>query len=534
MANPRELADQAFTLLQDALRDAEERVAELDAELKRKREPRDDVERRLEQLEAECEKWRGEAEHLEDLLQNERAKTQQLKKKLAAAESGPERLTRREINFWRQRAEEFDREAKQYRARIARLQHKLKERGGDDDPQTGSGDSEPTTMADDDAIEAARDESRELYERLEHEHDEAAESASRAPADELAESNRSLAEKEQQLGELEAQRTQLEQSLTEARAQIESLEAELREEKEVSDNLSELANERRETVTKLQERVEELEERYAESEWRLGKAKHFQRLVRRRKSLIRNLIATIRAKHKANTALKAGLDGLRRYKHTAEANQQKLLKRIDKLKAELEQTREKLAERTVAHRERPLEESVSGVPALEERLATQTEIIETLESELKAAKAAQRAREDETTELNELREAVEQKDEVIAEQQRDIEDQAQKLTRLRGSENETKRLEALAEQDKKRIEKLEREITQLREMLSSGGSDQTGAGDLAGKLEQHEESIAGLASPLEAKDAPRVALSESGGEHERKYEFVSTDARDGYKSAAHK
>lgn len=530
MANPRELADQAFTLLQDALRDAEERVAELDAELQRKREPRDDVERRLEQLESECEKWRSETEHLEDLLHNERAQTQQLKKKLAAAESGPERPTKREINFWRQRAEEFDKAAKQYRARIAHLQHKLKARGGDDDTQAGARDFAPASMADDEAIEAARDENRVLYAQLAHEHTEATDSAGRAPADELAEANRRLAEKEQHIGELEAQRTQLEQSLTEARAHVESLEAELREEKEVSDNLSELANERRETVTKLQERVEELEERYAESEWRLGKAKHFQRLVRRRKSLIRNLIATIRAKHKANTALKAGLDGLRRYKHTAEANQQKLLKRIDKLKAELEQTREKLAERTIAHRERPQAEPVSGVPALEERLATQAEIIETLESELKAAKAAQRSREDETTELNELREAVEQKDRVIAEQQRDIEDQAQRLTRLRGSESETERLKALTEQDKKRIEELEREIMQLREMLSSGGPDQAGAG----RLEQHEEPIADLASTLEANDAPVAALSESGGEHERKYQFVSADARNGYKSAAHK
>ena len=35
MANPRELAEQAFTLLQDALRDSEARASDLDEQLKR-------------------------------------------------------------------------------------------------------------------------------------------------------------------------------------------------------------------------------------------------------------------------------------------------------------------------------------------------------------------------------------------------------------------------------------------------------------------------------------------------------------------
>ena len=44
-----------------------------------------------------------------------------------------------------------------------------------------------------------------------------------------------------------------------------------------------------------------------------------------------NLIATIRAKQRANTALKAGLDGLRNYKATATQKQQQLLQKIETL-----------------------------------------------------------------------------------------------------------------------------------------------------------------------------------------------------------
>ena len=48
MANPRELAQKAIGLLHDALQDSESRASELDAELKRKRTPRNRIEQRLE------------------------------------------------------------------------------------------------------------------------------------------------------------------------------------------------------------------------------------------------------------------------------------------------------------------------------------------------------------------------------------------------------------------------------------------------------------------------------------------------------
>src|SRR5688572_31970515 len=96
------------------------------------------------------------------------------------------------------------------------------------------------------------------------------------------------------------------------------LEVELKEEHEHAESLGELANERREHMTKLQEQVEEAEERFAEANWKLGKALYFERLVQRRKGLVVKLLAALRAKMKANTALKAGLDGLRTFKAQSE------------------------------------------------------------------------------------------------------------------------------------------------------------------------------------------------------------------------
>jgi chromosome segregation ATPase len=99
--------------------------------------------------------------------------------------------------------------------------------------------------------------------------------------------------------------------------QVAGLESELKEEKENAENLGEIANERHELLTKLQEKVEEAEERYEEAKYRLTKAAHFERLVKRRKGLVTKLLNALRQKQKANTALKAGLDGLRTYKAAA-------------------------------------------------------------------------------------------------------------------------------------------------------------------------------------------------------------------------
>src|SRR6185312_4370856 len=135
MANPRDLAEQAFALLQDALRDSEARASELDEQLKRKRAPKNKIEEqldvlthRIEKIEAERAHWEQQAGHLEEVAEAERVKVAQLKKKLDIAESGPEKLTKKEVNYWRERAEEFDKETQEYKTRLAGLRRELMDR----------------------------------------------------------------------------------------------------------------------------------------------------------------------------------------------------------------------------------------------------------------------------------------------------------------------------------------------------------------------------------------------------------------------
>src|SRR5215831_4552568 len=107
MANPRDLAEKAFSLLQNALRDSEARASDLDEQHKRKRAPKNKLEEqldvlthRLEAVEQERTRWQQQAAHLEEVAEAERAKVSQLRKKLEVAESGPEKVGKKEVNYW--------------------------------------------------------------------------------------------------------------------------------------------------------------------------------------------------------------------------------------------------------------------------------------------------------------------------------------------------------------------------------------------------------------------------------------------------
>jgi chromosome segregation ATPase len=727
MSTARELAERAFTLLQDAFRESESRATELDAELKRRRDPKkrpeeraDVLAHRLESVEAECQRWQLEAKRLEELVENEHAKLQQLRKKLDVAESGPDRVSKKEVNYWRQRAEHFDAETREYKNKIASLKQELRART---EAASGVGFMPPTGAESDlvSALEAAREEIKSLrrqferqtadftaqttsaaptlqsaamrsdaarlssdlerahrelervqgdleraqrelvsaqHERSEsrlaateaetarnrlaetlHERDarlvelsathekmraelmaksqheqalrtdldraradltanakrlaqleqseqslrtakeqlqtaladrdrriqstanelEQARTQLRRSQEETAEQKRrvehagaeqqarvdalrqELAAKSAQLSELQKQHAAFEKELnalrhghSEAREQIAGLEAELKEEKEYSANMNQLANERKDALTRIEEKVEETDERYKEAQWKLGKAMHFERLVRRRKGLINSLIATVRAKNKANSALKAGLDGLRNFKATSEANQSKLLQRIDDLTNELheaEETINKQQGETFLNEE--LQAAQTKIKGLEERLNTQVEIIQTLETDLKVAKAAHSARDTVAAELEDLRKELAAKNELITKLEADADEQQRKLSKLRGSESETMRLKAVEEKDKNLIEALEREAAQLREALKSlesqpAGSDGAQQSDLNAKLKERDGSITRLMATLREKDAEIGKLKDSVAQWKKKYEFLSTEAPSAY------
>ena len=135
MSNSREVAKQSLDLLQTALEEAEARVAELSEELRRKRPTKRGLEKRLDILTHKLEKSEEAREHLEtdsgqleEVVENANAKIAQLKAKLEVAESGPDKLTKKEINYWRAKAESFDAETTEYKERIQSLRQDVSAR----------------------------------------------------------------------------------------------------------------------------------------------------------------------------------------------------------------------------------------------------------------------------------------------------------------------------------------------------------------------------------------------------------------------
>ena len=859
MASPRELAEKAFALLQNALSESEAKASDLDEQLKRKKAPKTRIEdqlevltHRLEGVEAERLRWEQQAGHLEEIAEAERVKVAQLKKKLEIAESGPDKLTKKEVNFWRAKAETIDAQIKEYQDRMMQLRRELIERdelidklqasGGaagaaseravperavpertapersvperappESDSElrrqldqrdqwlaelrlelhelraqpdapletqaevetlrsqiaslerslaeshnlraaaqaelmraeheiaarertlreaTGTGERAKTTLAEREhriaelsaEVEQLRNELRQSHDgdrkdatryeeqiaaltrdadalRSRIEQDKHDNGSARAALEialhereqeiekqrqlltanerDFIELKRQLAEREQVTADLrdrieeqrqeivacdtelknrEQQLNALNQSLTERderaqaagadldhvratltaqgqeieslrdllaaaereleeqrltvadalaraetaardiesiREQASGLEAELKEERENAESLGELANERREHMTKLQEQVEEAEERYADANWRLGKSLYFERIVKRRKGLIKKLLDALRAKMKANLALKAGVDGLRTYKQTAEMNQHKLLQRIDGLKAELQEAQEAVKRHqggTAAKEE--LTTAISRATALEERLNTQAELIQSLEADLKAARLSQKATESKTgktkqverlskelqtqeeliqsleselkatrlslkaaeskavegkvaeskpgktQEVEKLTKELEAKNQTIAELQVYADEQQKKVARLRSSESETLRLKALTDKGRGEIEQLTTEVTQLREALASApppdekAALETKVAALEAKLKEREGSVARLMATIKEHEATIKRLTESSESWKRKYQFLATDQPDAYKSAA--
>ena len=837
MASPRELAEKAFALLQNALSESEARATEVDEQAKRKRAPKtrdeeqlDVLAHRLESVEAERLRWEQQAGQLEEIAEAERVKVAQLKKKLEVAESGPDKLTKKEVNFWRAKSETIDAQIKEYQERLTALRRELDERDAlieklksspgspveatadaspelDPEPEPETDDSlnelrrqldqrdawlaelrlelhelraEPappletqaevetlrsqitslerslseshnlraaaqgdlmraeheiaareravrevhaaservkTTLTEREhriveltaEIETLRNDLRQrqeldrqdatgyeeqiaaltrdaealrhrieqdrhdngsaraaleiaLHEReqelekqrqlveanerdfgdlrrqlaereqaaldLRHRIDEQRDevgarerkledcqqqlreltqtlaerdertaaaaadleqvratltaqgeeieslresaAASERELDELrsavadaqarvADGEARLADAQARLADAEAQSEAAARDMDSAREQLAGLEAELKEERENAESLGELANERREHMTKLQEQVEEAEERYADANWRLGKSLYFERIVKRRKGLIKKLLDALRAKMKANSALKAGVDGLRKYKQTADMNQHKLLQRIDGLKAELQEAQETIKRHeagTIAQEQVTTAET--RATELEARLNTQAELIQSLEADLKSARLSQKAAEAKAAEakaaeakaaeakppakspeVERLAKELEAKNQTIAELQVYADELQKKAARLRTTESETLRLKAVSEKASSEIEVLQAEVTQLRMALEGAGekaSAEFGAkvSGLEGKVKERDGSIARLMATIKEHETTIKKLTESGESWKRKYQFLASDQPDSLKNGAEK
>jgi chromosome segregation ATPase len=251
------------------------------------------------------------------------------------------------------------------------------------------------------------------------------------------------------------------------------------------------------------------------------------------------LLEALRGKMKANTALKAGLDGLRTFKAASELNQQKLLQRVDALKTELREAHEAVKRHqggTAASEE--LTNAVARATALEQRLNTQAELIQTLETDLKKAKLSHKApADDKSGEVERLTQELATKNELIARLQADSDELQKKLAKLRGSESETMRLKAITDKDRSEIDALQREVSQLREALArqaSAAQAVSGNADLEAKLKEREQSVTRLMGTIKEHESTIKKLTESSDSWKRKYQFLASDSPDSHKSAAEK
>ena len=581
MSNSREVAKQAFDLLQKALEESEARIAELSEELRHKRPTKNGLQKRLDVLTHRLEnsnenreRWKIEAGHLEGLVEHANVKVNQLKAKLEIAESGPDQVTKKEINYWRAKVESFDTQTAEYKARIVTLRQDVNDRDDElrdvraalsshdaatstaqhhAEAQKAETSQEQELLAQINAArenaETARTQNARVVETLERQLKEreaklqeltarinAGTESTKAAKAERAQNTRTAATLEKKLKEREAELQELAAQINDAmnatkadkaeraqtsraavtlNEQLKEREAERREAQERAENLSEVANERLDQLNKIREQCEEAEERQEEAEWRLGKAQHFERLVQRRKNLISSLIATIRSKAKANTALKAGLDSVRRHKASAEQSEQKFLAQIEQLTSELGAVKEANASAKNASQrsqdtvisKKEITESRERISELKERVNTQAELITSLENDLQLSKLIQRDLSNKTADAQ-------------TEAQLELTQQQKVSNKLLASSQN--------DQEKNRlvIEALEREITELRNKLAteakadgnSAGTDQGPSSKLIEKLEKSEAKIRKLTEVAKA--------------WKRKYDFLTTDAPEAYQTQA--
>lgn len=578
MSNSREVAKQAFDLLQKALEESEARIAELSEELRHKRPTKNGLQKRLDVLTHRLEnsnehreRWKVEAGHLEGLVEHANVKVNQLKAKLEIAESGPDQVTKKEINYWRAKVESFDTQTAEYKARIVTLRQHVNDRDDElrdvraalssHDPATSTAqhhaEAQKTETSQEQELlaqinaarenaETARAQNARVVETLERQLKEREaklreltariNTATEAAKAERAQDTRTAATLEKKLKEREAELQELAAQINDAmkaakadkseraqtsraavtlNEQLKEREAERREAQERAENLSEVANERLDQLNKSREQCEEAEERQEEAEWRLGKAQHFERLVQRRRNLISSLIATIRSKAKANTALKAGLDSVRRHKASAEESEQKLLAQIEQLTSELGAVKEANASaknasqrsQDTVNSKKEMSESRERISELKERVNTQAELITSLEDDLQLSKLIQR-------DLNNKTADAQTEAQLELTQQQKV---SNKL--LASSQNDQEKNHLV-------IEALEREITELRNKLAaqakadgnSAGTDQGPSSKLIEKLEKSEAKIRKLTEVAKA--------------WKRKYDFLTTDAPEAYQTQA--
>jgi chromosome segregation ATPase len=513
--------------LADARRTVDEKSAELDAVHEQLTESRagDD------QKSAELERLQEQLAELHRDDESRAAELERLRQELAEARGEMERKAE-ELHSVREQLAETLEDAGSAQV-IEGLEHELVEALAARDEQASKLEALQLKLDEREAASAAgQQELESLKNTLDSEREKNAARIDEIAAvrDELADLQAQRTRDEDEIERLNRQLAEAHRSLSAVREQVEELDISLRHEKTRAQDLNEIATSRESQITRLTEKLEETQEHYEETKWQLGKARHFAKLVRRRKKLIGRLIGNIRAKQKATNALKAGLDSLRRYKANADQKQQELLRRIEMLEQSLSESREKLGKAQNTKRAADTAPEAPGETArLRTQLAAQTEVIRSLEQDLKRTRLAEAEMRSKTLEIERLSDDIATKNTFIGSLQKDMEEHQRVQAQLRKREIELREIgERIGERDKK-IAELTKENEALRAAGPHGG-DQIDRQ----KADTLEKRIGKMAQQLKQYESTISTLNQDVDRWKRKYEFLAADAPYGLDNAAHK
>ena len=178
---------------------------------------------------------------------------------------------------------------------------------------------------------------------------------------------------------------------------------------------------------------------------------------------------------KTNVALKAGLDGLRTYKADGRGQSAEAAATHRRLKMELKEAEETIKRHqgsTLARKSST--NAIARAHALEERLNTQAELIQSLETDLKTARRrkAVRRREDEpgrstSTTSRALTKELEAKGQIIEQLQWPTQEQRKQAREAARQRVGDDALKALTEKDRSEIDALEARSTRCARARSS-------------------------------------------------------------------
>jgi chromosome segregation ATPase len=246
-------------------------------------------------------------------------------------------------------------------------------------------------------------------------------------ADALRGTGERVAALEQQLEEraqsAEASRHRFEAELDAAHRRVGEVEAELEETRTQLRRADEQVAGKQHECRQLEERLALDSERMQDLRDAVAHLQVRDKWARRRRGLVRRLIAELRQRQRANLALKTGLDALRQFKNKAEEDRRALLEKYRRLQASVHHDDDAAVEADSrgADTHRVVEREDLSHSGMHRRLQAQSELIESMERDIQRVGALKRELGERERRIAELEKELALKQTVIGTLEADIE-----------------------------------------------------------------------------------------------------------------